>query len=231
MTHPGQQKRVKILRNTSTGESIMVRRPTGVAEVQVAELCYRHPSRNIVRMLQTPRQECIKMQYYPKENLNRYLTSIRHQPRTAHLHKHEIAHRNLCLRNIYLTNENKCKVGNFGLAQMDGWKCTGQVGSLPFRAPEIFTQSSYDGLAVDMWSLGVVLFALFTGMTPFHSAIDTDVRFQKLEKVGIRSLIFAWNLNIPSTACDLLERLLCIDPESRMTAQEALKHPFLMNNY
>ena len=133
---PHSTKRVKLLRNTTTGSSIIVRRPTGVAEVEIAALCYRYPHKNIVRMLQTPRLDSIKIKYYEKGDLDRYLksttTTIRSIRRffrdilkaVAHLHKHEIAHRNLCLKNIYLTKEKKCIVGNFGCAQTEGWKCT-----------------------------------------------------------------------------------------------------------
>lgn len=243
MAQSEQRMRVKVLRNTATSSSIMVRRPVNQDELQIATWCYQHPKKNIVRILQTPREDCIKMKHYSRGDLDYYLRSgapftIRAAKRffrdilkaVVHLHKHEIAHRNLCLKNIYLTKEKKCVVGNFGCALTDGWKCSGQVGSRSFIAPEMFIEAAYDGLAADMWSLGVLLFVLFTGLPPFHAAIQIDLRFQKLARNGIRPLISAWNLHIPSAACDLLDGLLCIDPDSRITAKQALHHPFFCQN-
>lgn len=145
----------------------------------------------------------------------------------AHLHRCEIAHRNLILKNIYLDKGKHCVISNFGCARKKGKRCHGRTRNKSFEAPEIFTEKTYDGLAADMWSLGVMLFFMLTGQTPCHSAIKSDLRFQQIQTDGVIPLISAWNLNIPSATCDLLNRLLTCDPIRRITAVEAIHHPFL----
>lgn len=101
-------------------------------------------------------------------------------------------------------------------------------------APEIFAGQAYNGLKADMFSAGVLLFILLTGVPPFYKPSSKDASFRIVMKgrLGLESLIKAWSLvpRVPPEAIDLLSKLLC-PAESRYSVSEALNHPFLSQFY
>jgi 5'-AMP-activated protein kinase catalytic alpha subunit len=82
-----------------------------------------------------------------------------------------VVHRDVKLENILLDASNTIKVIDFGLAAFfaPGRKLRVHCGSPSYAAPEIVARRQYDGPPVDVWSLGVVLFATLAGFLPFHS--------------------------------------------------------------
>ncbi|KAL1764088.1 sperm motility kinase W, partial [Sigmodon hispidus] len=91
-----------------------------------------------------------------------------------YLHQRHIAHRDIKLENILIDRAGKVKLCDFGLAIQftEGQMLEEVCGSLLYEAPEILARKPYDGLAVDMWSLGVVLYVLVTGEFPY---VETTV--------------------------------------------------------
>jgi 5'-AMP-activated protein kinase catalytic alpha subunit len=82
-----------------------------------------------------------------------------------------VVHRDIKLENILLDATNNMKLIDFGLAAFyaPGKKLRVHCGSPSYAAPEIVARKLYEGPPVDVWSLGVVLFAMMAGFLPFHS--------------------------------------------------------------
>ncbi|RCI04581.1 ATP binding protein, partial [Rhizopus stolonifer] len=88
-----------------------------------------------------------------------------------------------------------------------------------YAAPEVITNTPYEGPPADLWSCGVILYAMLSGTLPFQASTMPDL----IEK--IRTASFAKPRLISRNAQDLLKRLLCIDAQKRITAQECLVAP------
>jgi len=119
------------------------------------------------------------------------------------------------------------KIANFVFARMALNPLTATIDMLPghkqYMAPEVFqTTTPFDGRKADMWSLGVVLFALLTGVLPFQMPCMSDPAFCAVTQgQGVAAL------RLPPPAAVLLTKLLSVDPASRPTAEEALAAAWL----
>jgi serine/threonine protein kinase len=144
----------------------------------------------------------------------------------AHIHSQGLAHLNLGLENLLL-DKDCVKVANFVFARATHIPLTATVESLPghkqYMAPEVFrTVNPFDGQKADIWSLGVVLFALLTGILPFQLPCTSDPAFCAIiQGRGIAAL------NLSPSAAVLLTQLLSADPASRPTAEEILNAEWL----
>jgi len=137
-----------------------------------------------------------------------------------YLHNAGIVHRDLKLDNI-LVDKNplgwKIKIIDFGLAIIQhSNKLKSLCGTMQYIAPEVLQKIGYDN-KVDMWSCGIILFILLTGEFPFED-----------DKIQIDDLFGGerWK-KIPGEAKDLLNKLLVSNPEQRLSAADALKHPWI----
>jgi serine/threonine protein kinase len=139
----------------------------------------------------------------------------------GHIHSTGVAHLNLDLENLLL-DKDCVKVANFVFARSALTPITTAIHTLPghkqFMAPEVFQNiPSVDGRKADMWSLGVVLFALLTGMLPFQLPCNSDAAFFAVTQgTGIPAM------GLPSSASALLSQLLSLSPSSRPSADEVL---------
>jgi 5'-AMP-activated protein kinase catalytic alpha subunit len=139
-------------------------------------------------------------------------------------HARDIVHRDVKLENILLDEQNGARLIDFGLC---GYYAAGKMlkchcGSPSYAAPEIVGRMDYLATPVDVWSLGVVLFAMLAGYLPFHAK----------EKKLLSEKILAGSFKFPSTAIsssarDLIQRMLTVDPEARITLAEIWTHPWL----
>ncbi|XP_013381755.1 SNF-related serine/threonine-protein kinase [Lingula anatina] len=141
-----------------------------------------------------------------------------------HIHRVNVVHRDLKLENFLLDNNNNIKVIDFGLSGI--WQqdnvFTLPCGSPAYVAPEILGKRRY-GPAVDLWSIGVSLYALLTGNFPFNVKGLTDP-LAIHEKISKRCFI----PQTLSEACqDLLRKLLEPNVKRRLTLSELMNHPWL----
>ncbi|ETI50928.1 CAMK protein kinase [Phytophthora nicotianae CJ01A1] len=155
------------------------------------------------------------------------------------LHSHGIAHRDVSLENILLRNGHAV-IADFGLCVQDtsassgsptssGFLCDETVGKNYYMAPEIVMRERYDPRRADIWSVGIAFFILLTSSPPFERADPSDPGFRYVAKRGIKAVFTAWGLgqDVSETLQDLLSRMLCVDPEERITMEEIWQHPVL----
>ena len=97
-------------------------------------------------------------------------------------HSHSICHRDLKPENLLLDDKNNIKVADFGMASLQplGSMLETSCGSPHYACPEVIRGERYDGTRADVWSCGVILYALLVGALPF----DDDNLRQLLEKVS-----------------------------------------------
>lgn len=107
----------------------------------------------------------------------------------------------------------------------------GICGKENYVAPEILANSDpFDGMLVDNWALGVLLFMLFTGRPPFLRADSSDEYFRWIQKHRLREVLNNWGVadDVSPAATDLLERMLkSTDPRRRLTCDDILSHPWM----
>lgn len=134
-----------------------------------------------------------------------------------------ICHRDLKPENLLLDAKGNIKIADFGMAalQPHGSLLDTPCGSPHYASPEIVSGKQYDGAKSDIWSCGVILFALLAGYLPF----DDDTLPKLLQKVMKGR--FAMPHEFSVAAQDLIMRMLTIDPAHRISMAEIWNHPLL----
>ncbi|KAF2665869.1 serine/threonine-protein kinase chk2 [Microthyrium microscopicum] len=152
-----------------------------------------------------------------------------------YLHERNIVHRDIKPENILLADKNlKVKLADFGLAKIIGEESftTTLCGTPSYVAPEIIQPSGKRRYtkAVDIWSLGVVLYICLCGFPPFSDELCTrDNPYSLAQQIQAGRYDFPspyWD-SVGDPALDLIDKMLNIDPEKRYTVEECLEHPWL----
>ncbi|KAG8929179.1 hypothetical protein FRC02_005911 [Tulasnella sp. 418] len=140
-------------------------------------------------------------------------------------HGFNIAHRDLKPENLLIDKDRNIKVADFGMA---AWEAGGAMlatscGSPHYASPEVIAGDAYHGSVSDIWSCGVILYALLVGRLPFD---DDNVRVL-LEKV--KEARFSIPVDVDPRAKDLIGRMLEKDVNKRITMEEIMEHPFVLS--
>jgi cyclin-dependent kinase 2 len=170
----------------------------------------------------------------------------------SYCHSHRVLHRDLKPQNLLIDKNNVVKLADFGLARAFGVPIgiiTHEVVTLWYRAPEILLGSRTYSTPVDMWSAGCIFAELANNSPLFPGDSDIDQIFRIFRVLGtpneemwkgITSLP-DYKANFPQwspksfadvvpgldeAGLDLLTRMLRYDPGKRISAKEALKHPY-----
>ncbi|KAK5885588.1 hypothetical protein CesoFtcFv8_019284 [Champsocephalus esox] len=135
-------------------------------------------------------------------------------------HSHSICHRDLKPENLLLDEKNNIRIADFGMAslQVGDSLLETSCGSPHYACPEVIRGEKYDGRRADVWSCGVILFALLVGALPF----DHDNLRQLLEKV--KSGVFHMPHFIPPECQALLKGMIEVHPDKRLTLEAIQKH-------
>ncbi|CAG8651095.1 9647_t:CDS:2, partial [Scutellospora calospora] len=150
-----------------------------------------------------------------------------------YLHDHRIAHRDLKPENILMSSAAnlEVKISDFGLSKLLGPEHSLMktlCGTRLYVAPEVIARTpnrSY-GRAVDMWSLGVILYVCLCGNLPFADELGPPNLLDQIRLGKYRFHSPVWN-NISYNAKDLIRGLLTVNVKDRLTVSQALTHPFM----
>ncbi|PVD22913.1 hypothetical protein C0Q70_16173 [Pomacea canaliculata] len=202
-------------------------------EIQNLKL-FRHP--HIIKLYQvisTPTDIFMVMEYVSGGELFDYI--VKHgrlsEPEARkffqqiisgvdYCHRHMVVHRDLKPENLLLDNQCGVKIADFGLSNMmhDGEFLRTSCGSPNYAAPEVISGKLYAGPEVDIWSCGVILYALLCGTLPFDDE-HVPTLFRK-----IKSGIFAIPDYLKKEVVSLLCHMLQVDPLKRATIKDIRDH-------
>lgn len=149
----------------------------------------------------------------------------------AYIHDLGIVHRDLKPENILCGDElDDIKIADFGLSKMilPKEKMDAACGTLSYVAPEVLTMQGY-GKEADLWSVGVIMFLILCGKLPFDGENHNEIIRSTIQG-DIKVNASIWN-KLSEDARNLITLLLNKNPKDRITAREALRHPFFINNY
>lgn len=137
-------------------------------------------------------------------------------------HKRGIIHRDIKCENLLIDGNYRLKLADFGFARSQRTCELSRTycGSLAYTAPEVIMEKPYSGKAADIWSSGVVLYAMLSGRLPFNdSSTKAMIGYIK------NGVVFPSFLNM--TCRDLIYKLLFFEPKRRLSVEQILKHPFM----
>ncbi|KAF9445891.1 CAMK/CAMKL/CHK1 protein kinase [Macrolepiota fuliginosa MF-IS2] len=150
-----------------------------------------------------------------------------------YIHKQGVCHRDLKPENILLDAAGTLKISDFGLAAVYKLVETGKTrtltercGSLPYVAPELNSDNPYQAEPIDVWGIGVILFTLLLGNTPWDEPTIHSPEFCKYASGSIFSEQ-PW-FRLSTSALSLIRGMLTIDPNKRMTLNSIQADPWVM---
>mmetsp|Transcript_22080 Transcript_22080/g.77391 ORF Transcript_22080/g.77391 Transcript_22080/m.77391 type:complete len:714 (-) Transcript_22080:107-2248(-) len=147
------------------------------------------------------------------------------------LHDAGIIHRDLKPENILFESDKddaKPVITDFGLSHKVGMEDLqlATVGSPAYVAPEVLRYREY-GTAGDVWAMGVILYVLLVGFPPFYG--DSDAKIFEQVRKGKYEFQSPWWDNVSDCAKDLVRRMLTLDPRKRITCEQVLAHPWIVD--
>jgi len=142
-----------------------------------------------------------------------------------YIHSLGIVHRDLKPENLLLTRNHILKIIDFGLSNyFDNKKdlLVTPCGSPCYASPEMVSGKKYNGFKIDIWSTGIILYAMLCGYLPFEDK-DNDLLFKKILECKLE---LPHHLSLLSK--DLIKKILVTNPDKRITIKEIKKHPFFL---
>lgn len=206
-------------------------------EIQILKL-FRHP--HIIKLyevISTPTDIFMIMEYVSGGELFDYIVkhgkSSEQEARlffqqitsgVDYCHRHKVVHRDLKPENLLLDSNNQVKIADFGLSNLmkDGEFLRTSCGSPNYAAPEVVSGKLYAGPEVDVWSCGVILYALLCGTLPFEDS-NISMLFRK-----IKSGQFYIPPHLSRGAVDLITHMLQVNPVKRFTIQQIREHSWFI---
>ena len=198
-------------------------------EIHILKLL-RHP--NIIQLyeiIETPKQLYLIMEYASGGELFDYIVAqsrVKEQEACKffqqiisgieYIHELNVVHRDLKPENLLLDSNKNIKIVDFGLSNTykPGQMLKTACGSPCYAAPEMIAGKYYHGSRVDIWSSGVILFALICGFLPFEDPV-TSMLYKKITNGEFKIPSF-----VSQSASDLIRSILNTNPEARYTVDQ-----------
>ncbi|XP_067370922.1 calcium/calmodulin-dependent protein kinase type II subunit gamma isoform X20 [Channa argus] len=173
-------------------------------------------------------EDIVAREYYSEADASHCINQILES--VSHIHQHDIVHRDLKPENLLLASKMKgaaVKLADFGLAievqgEQQAW--FGFAGTPGYLSPEVLRKDPY-GKPVDIWACGVILYILLVGYPPFWDE-DQHKLYQQIKAGAYDFPSPEWDTVTPE-AKNLINQMLTINPAKRITADQALKHPWV----
>ncbi|XP_051778618.1 calcium/calmodulin-dependent protein kinase type II delta chain isoform X8 [Erpetoichthys calabaricus] len=173
-------------------------------------------------------EDIVAREYYSEADASHCIHQILES--VNHIHQHDIVHRDLKPENLLLASKLKgaaVKLADFGLAievqgEQQAW--FGFAGTPGYLSPEVLRKDPY-GKPVDIWACGVILYILLVGYPPFWDE-DQHKLYQQIKAGAYDFPSPEWDTVTPE-AKNLINQMLTINPAKRITADQALKHPWV----
>jgi len=164
----------------------------------------------------------------------------------SHLQRMGVCHRDMSLENILVDEFKRSVVIDLGMCLRvpydDGENVTDvsagtlrrlmrpliPCGKPNYISPEVLkSEEAFDGFAIDLWALGVILFIMLVGLPPWEFAREEDPRYRMVVKGGLERMLKSWDRAVSPLAADLLQKMLREDPRQRLSLIEIKDHPWV----
>lgn len=165
----------------------------------------------------------------------------------TYLQRIGVCHRDLSLENILVDNFTRSVVIDLGMClrvPYDNGESIGDVslgglrrlmkpltpcGKANYISPEILASDEpFDGFAIDLWAVGVILFIMLVGLPPWEFARREDPRYLMVIRGRLSQMLESWNRPISPLAADLLQKMLMEDPRQRLSLTQVKDHPWVL---
>ena len=236
----GRQVAIKVINKTKAGQRCLfltlkeIRMQRQCAHpniVRVEEYFQDHDNFYIVMELLRGGElfyEIVKRKFYSEKDASGIIQQL--LDAVEYMHHKKVVHRDIKPENLLLEDadaDSVLKVADFGLAfEVDDPPPVGSISGTPaYMAPEMIRKMPYS-TEIDEWACGVVLYILLCGYPPFWSESRKEL-FANIETGRYEFDSPAWD-DVTDEAKDLVSKLLDVNPNARLSAKEALKHPWIM---
>ena len=194
---------------------------------------------NVVKIFdikETKERYYIFMEYCDKGELFNYIVDRQHLSEEEasyfyyqlingleYIHSKNIVHRDLKPENLLLSKGNILKIIDFGLSNYyTGKPLSTPCGSPCYASPEMVSGNKYNGCRIDVWSTGIILYAMIYGYLPFEDP-DNEMLFQKILECKPEM-----PSGVSSSALDLMNKIMVTNPDKRITVEKIKEHPFYL---
>jgi len=173
-------------------------------------------------------EEIVAREYYSEADASHCIQQILDS--VLHCHQNNIVHRDLKPENLLLASKEKgaaVKLADFGLAvevDNDKYAWHGFAGTPGYLSPEVLRKEPY-GKPVDVWACGVILYILLVGYPPFWDE-DQHRLYAQIKAAAYDYPSPEWD-TVTKEAKELIDKMLTVDPKKRITASDALRHPWI----
>ncbi|KAL9986398.1 hypothetical protein ACROYT_G000541 [Oculina patagonica] len=241
-THKGTKKEYAIKMITKTVDHKII-----TTEIDILLNLNQHP--NIIRLheiFETPThiymvlelvkggelfERIVERGYYSEKDAAEAVRQICDALKYVHNHHPPIIHRDLKPENLLYADDKDTaalKIADFGLSKMlygEQGNTNTVCGTPGYCAPEVLLGKSYD-TQIDMWAVGVIAYILLCGFEPFYDERGDQAMFQRILKCDYEFVTPWWD-EVSENAKDLVKKLIVLDPKKRLTAGQALQHPWV----
>ena len=142
-----------------------------------------------------------------------------------YIHHKNIVHRDLKPENLLLSQGNILKIVDFGLSNYyypEEQLLSTPCGSPCYASPEMVCGNKYNGFKIDVWSCGIIIFAMICGYLPFEDP-NNEILFKKIMKCKVDYPEY-----LSEEVLDILNKIIVIDPNKRINIEQIRQHPFYL---